>query len=375
GTANSGIITQLETGSGDKYLSSAKLDQIGQNNFSDQKTNAPQSNSGMKVIGYQNGTWNKIYQDITSGWTEYFKADQFGYDNKAVQTGNGSFADGTIHQNGSSNNATQLLAGQNNGYDRTGMLINQVGGNNEAVQDFWGSGYNAGHSGETYQLGSDNKSFQSGQGHHFTSIVTQNGDANFADLKQNGTAQPLLYDNSVQLYQYLNNNHAWITQELGSSNNIKLLQRGSGNVILKQSGDQNVIQGLTTYGSFDATWAKFNGSNLNVLQSGTKNDLQIEAEGIVAIAQNGIENLIKLSKTGVGTANITQTGNYNKVAQFDDVFGSTVVGDAAIFNGATLDIIQKDGNNNLLNLNSTSVGADVDVIQIGSDNRASVIQH
>ena len=401
GANNIGTISQTESGSGDKYLSSVKLDQFGgDNNTSHQTTNAPGNNSGLTVIGYQNGNLNNITQNITSGYTEYFKAEQRGNSNTANQTGSGSTADGTIYQQGNTNTATQILAGMNNGYDRTGMLIRQIGDNNKATQDFWGSGYNAGNSGETYQWGSNNTANQSGDGHHFTSIVTQNGDWNGATVNQNGTANPLLYDNSVELYQYLSNNKATITQELGSSNTLKLYQTGGGTATLSQSGNLNVVKGLSTVGTFDASWAKFSGSKLDVSQIGTKNRLSIEADGIVDVKQNngvllagnviefsqagggtsnltqngGDANLVKLTKTGGGSADITQTGNINKVAQFDDVFGAAGVAGAAMFNGADLDVTQI-GDGNLLHLNSTSAGAIVDVTQNGMANKASVVQN
>ncbi len=400
GAGNTGTISQTESGSGDKYLSSVKLDQLGgDNNISHQTTVAPGSNSGLTVIGYQLGSLNNITQNITSGYTEYFKAEQRGDKNTATQTGSGSNADGTIYQQGNENTATQVLAGMNNGYSRTGMLIRQIGGNNTATQDFWGSGYNAGNSGETYQWGSNNTANQTGDGHHFTSIVTQNGDVNTATVNQNGTANPLLYDNSVELYQFTNGNTANITQELGSWNTLKLYQTGGGAATLSQTGNQNVVKGLSTVGTFNASWAKFSGSNLNVAQTGTSNTLAIEANGIVNVTQNnglllagnviefsqagggtstlsqtgGDANLVKLTKTGGGTADIAQTGNTNKVAQFDNVFGAAGVTGAAMFNGADLDIIQT-GDGNLLHLNSTSAGAIVNVTQDGMANKASVIQ-
>lgn len=401
GATNKAEISQSETGSGDKYLSSAKLDQIGDKNTSTQITNAPGSNSGLKVIGYQKGNENKINQNITSGYTEYFKAEQIGNDNTATQIGSGSTADGTIYQEGNSNTATQKLSGMNNGYDRTGMLIKQIGARNTASQEFWGSGYNAGHSGETYQYGSDNVATQIGSGHHFTSIVTQNGDWNTATVNQNGTANPVLFDNSVELYQDLSNNTATITQELGSTNIIKLYQKGAGTANLTQTGDQNIVKGLTTVSTFNASWAKFGGSTLDVAQTGKLNSLSLEADGIVDITQNnstvasatgdviefsqagggtsvlkqtgGDANLIKLTKTGGGSANITQTGNTNKVAMFDDVFGAAGITGAALFSGADLDITQT-GDGNLLNLNSTSAGAIVDVMQNGVSNKASISQ-
>lgn len=403
GANNKGTISQTESGSGDKYLSRVKLDQLnGDNNTATQTTNAPQSNSGLAVIGYQFGSTNTLTQNITSGHTEYFMAEQRGDKNTATQTGSGSAADGTIYQQGNSNTATQILAGANNGYDRTGMLIRQIGYKNTATQDFWGSGYNAGNSGETYQLGSNNTANQSGDGHHFTSIVTQNGDLNTATVNQNGTASPLLYDNSVELYQFANGNTANITQELGSSNTLKLYQTGAGFATLGQSGNQNVVKGLTT-GTFNASWAKFSGSKLDVEQTGKLNSLAMEADGIVDVIQNnnataaalgnkiefsqvgggtsnlsqtdGDVNLVKLTKTGGGTADITQTGNTNKIAQFDNVFGvAALVNGAAMFNGADLEVTQ-NGDGNLLHLNSTSAGAIVDVMQNGMANKASVTQN
>lgn len=399
GAANNATIWQSETGDGGKVLNTAKLDQFGDNNTSLQKTNTPGYNSGVAVIGYQKGNGNTISQDITSGYTEYFKAEQKGDGNKATQTGSGSNADGTIYQEGNSNEGIQTLTGMNNGYYRTGMLIRQIGGNNKATQIFWGNDYGAGNSGETYQTGSYNTATQTGTGHHFTSIVTQNGGWNTATVNQNGTANPLLVDNSVELYQNANSNTATITQELGSTNSIKLYQTGAGVATLSQSGNLNVVKGLKTVGTFDASWAKFSGSKLDVAQTGKLNSLSLEADGIVNVTQNngagalgdviefsqvdggtsvlkqtgGDANLVKLTKTGGGTADITQTGNTNKVAMFDDVFGAAGVTGAALFNGADLDITQI-GDGNLLNLNSTSAGAVVNVLQDGMTNKASISQ-
>ena len=401
GATNKAEISQSETGSGDKYLSSVKLDQLGNKNESSQKTVAPGNNSGLTVIGYQRGDENKITQSITSGYTEYFKSEQIGNKNIANQTGSGSTADGTIYQEGNENSATQILSGMNNGYYRTGMLIRQIGSNNKASQEFWGSGYNPGHSGETYQYGNNNEATQTGAGHHFTSIVTQEGDWNKANVNQNGTANPVLYDNSVELYQFANDNTANITQELGSSNTIKFYQTGAGIANLTQKGNTNVVKGLGTVSTFNSSWAKFGGSKLDIAQTGKLNSLSLEADGIVDITQDnstvasatgniiefsqagggtsvlkqtgGDANLVKLTKTGGGSADITQTGNTNKVALFDDVFGAAGVTGAALFNGADLDISQI-GDGNLLNLNSTSAAAVVDVMQNGMGNKASVSQ-
>ena len=401
GAANSALISQSETGNGDKVLSSAKLNQLGDNNTSTQITSAPGNNSGLKVIGLQQGDGNTIAQNITSGYTEYFEAKQYGDGNTATQTGSGSTADGTIFQQGNTNTATQTLSGMNNGYYRTGMLIKQIGDGNTASQTFWGSGYNAGHSGETYQYGDNNASTQTGSGHHFTSIVTQDGSSNTATVNQDGTSSPVLYDNSVELFQYLNGNTATIKQNLGSANTVKLYQTGAGTATLEQKGNLNTVKGLSTVGTFNSSWAKFSGSSLAVAQTGTKNSLSIEADGTVGVTQNnssvalaignaiefsqvgggastlsqtgGDANLIKLTKTGGGSADIIQAGNANKVAQFDDVFGAAVVTAAGLFNGADLDISQF-GNGNLVNLNSTSAGAIVDVMQIGMANKASISQ-
>lgn len=305
GVANVGIISQSETGSGDKYLSSVKLDQLGNRNESSQTTVAPQSNSGLTVIGYQNGNENNITQSITSGYTEYFEAKQIGNENTANQTGSGSTADGTIYQQGDDNTATQTLSGMNNGYYRTGMLIRQIGASNTATQVFWGDGYNAGNSGETYQFGNNNTATQTGSGHHFTSIATQNGDWNTATINQNGTANPLLVDNSVELYQFANGNTANITQEFGSANTLKLYQTGGGFATLGQSGNQNIVKGLSLVGTFNASWAKFSGSKLDVAQTGKLNSLAMEADGIVDVTQNNgvgtVGNLIEFSQAGGGT--------------------------------------------------------------------------
>jgi len=401
GATNKATIWQSETGDGGKALNTAKLDQLGNSNTSLQKTNTPGYNSGVAVIGYQKGDGNTISQDITSGHTEYFKAEQKGDGNKATQTGSGSNADGTIYQEGNLNEATQTLSGMNNGYYRTGMLIKQIGGNNKATQEFWGNDYGYGNSGETYQTGYRNTATQTGSGHHFTSIVTQNGDDNTTTVKQNGTASPLLVDNSVELYQFANGNIANITQELGSSNTLKLYQTGGGTANLTQRGNQNIVKGLSSVATFDASWAKFGGSKLDVTQTGKLNSLSMEADGIVEVTQNnstvasatgniiefsqagggtsklsqtgGDANLVKLTKTGGGNADITQTGNTNKVAMFDNVFGAAGVTGAALFNGADLDITQI-GEGNLLNLNSTSAAADVDVMQNGMANKASISQ-
>ena len=400
GAANNATIWQLETGDGGKVLNTAKLDQLGDNNTSLQKINTPGYNSGVAVIGYQKGNRNKISQDITSGYTEYFKAEQRGDENTANQTGSGFHADGTIYQQGVTNTATQTLSGMNNGYYRTGMLIRQIGSGNIALQEFWGSGYNAGHSGETYQEGFENRSIQSGSGHHFTSIVNQNGSSNEAIVSQNGTANPVLYDNSVELYQFADGNKAEITQESGSTNVIKLYQTGSGMAALTQMGDQNVVKGLNTVGTFNSSWAKFGGTSLAVGQTGIENTLAIEADGEVTVlqdnsgvpleagntiefsqegggssllAQNGDANLIKLTKTGGGTAAIIQTGSTNKIAQFDNVFGAATVTEAGLFNGSSL-MIGQIGEGNLLNLNSTSAAAEVNVSQMGNTNKASVVQ-
>lgn len=402
GAGNSGIIQQNETGSGDKILSSVKLDQVGNSNSSNQSTNAPGNNSGLTVIGIQTGNSNTLTQNISSGYTEYFKAQQEGDANTATQVGSGTNADGTIYQLGNSNTATQILAGANNGYARNGMLIRQIGNDNISLQDFVGYGYGAGNTGESYQWGNSNYASHLGNGRHFTSIVTQNGDWNSAIVSQNGTASPVLVDNSVELYQDLSGNSAVLTQELGSNNRTRLYQTGAGIAEVLQRGNSNLVKGLSTVSGFDASWAKFNSSSdLDVAQIGDNNSLSVEADGLVSvnqdnsasstvgnvvelsqagggsavIAQVGDKNLVKLVKIGGGSADIAQTGLENKVAVFDDVFGgSPVVNGSALFGGADLDVAQI-GDGNLLHLNSTSAGAMVDVDQMGMANKASVIQN
>ncbi len=402
GAGNAGTIVQNETGSGDKILSSVKLDQVGNSNTSNQATNAPQSNSGLTVIGIQTGNSNLLNQNISSGYTEYFKAEQIGNLNSATQTGSGTNADGTIYQLGNSNTATQILAGANNGYARNGMLIRQIGDDNTSLQNFVGYGYGAGNTGESYQWGNSNYALHTGNGRHFTSIVTQNGDWNSATVSQNGSASPILVDNSVELFQFANGNSAVATQEFGSSNKVKLYQAGAGAASVYQSGAWNTVKGLSTVSGFDASWAKFNSSStLDVDQIGNNNSLSVEADGQVSVLQNnsasttvgnvvefaqagggtsvlsqvGDKNLIKLVKTGGGSADLAQTGLENKVAVFDDVFGgSPMVNGSASFGGADLDVTQF-GDGNLLHLNSTSAGAIVDVMQTGMANKASVVQN
>jgi len=382
GTGNSGVISQSETGDGDKALSSATLNQNGNYNTSNQTTTAPAYNSGLTIIGLSNGDWNTIMQNITSGYTEYYKAEQIGTANHAYQTGSGSNADGTIYQNGTNNTGTQILEGQNNGYYRTGMLIKQIGGDNTSYQNYTGFDYGEGNSGEAYQYGSYNNATQTGYGHHYTSILTQDGSWNTAAIAQNGTANPLLVDNSVELYQWSNGNTSSIVQEKGSVNNIKLYQTGAGIANVTQTSDvadgggNNKVEGLhTNWQGFDASWAKFTGSRLDVLQKGKENTLSLEADGVLGITQDGMANMIKLNKTGGGVGNIVQDGDNNKIAQFDDVLGLTpAITDHANFNGSTMAVTQ-NGSKNMLNLDSTSAYAIVNVMQAGDANKASVVQH
>ncbi|SHF00311.1 hypothetical protein SAMN05444405_104204 [Bacteroides luti] len=358
-------------------------------------------------IGYTGYNYASIGQ-YTSNNTGYQYQDGYNLSAKINQSGNNA-NQGSQVQQGSHQYAVLTQVGYSNigNQNQNGLNhyaeITSTGDRNQASQSQNGGNWNSppaslgGHSAIIKQFnGNDNTAIQSQTGlQNNHSTITQDGYSNYSNQSLTGSS------NNAEIYQYGINNIAYQTID-GDNNNQKLFQTGGGTAYITQKGMQNVVKGLSTnaYG-FDATWAKFTGSWLSVNQNGDKNSLALEADGIVTVTQDnsaliskvgntiefsqagggtstltqvGDENLIKLTKTGGGTAYLDQEGNVNKVAMFDDVFGATpVVNSAALFNGSSLTVTQT-GDANLLNLDSTSAGAIVNVSQVGT-NRASVIQH
>jgi len=416
---NESTVTQLG------QVNNASVTQTGSNKATVlQETLLGATNNNATVL--QNGTGNTSFSDqlqqAGKAAPQNISVTQIGNENGAIQLqgfGYTGYNDAIISQKSSENTGFQ----QQDGYNLT-ATINQSGGNgNTGGQNQNGAYLNA----RIDQLGASNFGDQKQSGINNSATISQTGDGNIAGQKQAGgtyNSPPVYLSGHIssisqigsgnfanQTVEGTENNITSIVQEgignfsthnvNGSSNISKLYQTKGGYATLSQIGVMNVVKGLTSVGAYDGSWAKFSGKTLNIDQTGFKNIVSLEADGIAditqfnngspspkgntiefsqsgggiaSIAQVGDANLIKLIQTAKGTANIVQTGNENKVAQFDDVFGAANVTSAALFNGASLDVNQT-GDGNLFNLNSTSADANVSVSQLGNTNHASVIQN
>jgi len=206
GNNNKAYVDMDQTGGGGKTLNTAYIEQIGDLNISNQKVNAPSSNSGQNVWGYQAGTENVLNQTINGGYTEYLHAEQYGFKNEATQTANATHTYGEIYQDGNENYAIQDLKGSNNGYQSARILIDQYGSYNDAYQDFTGHGSSHKNNAEVYQTGDHNLSNQFGDGRDLSSVINQTGDWNQAFSTQNGEGH------SNIITQTGSNNIATVTQ-------------------------------------------------------------------------------------------------------------------------------------------------------------------
>lgn len=409
GTSNSAIVNQTETGDGGHNTNNAYIEQIGTSNQSVQSTYAPGYNSGQNVWGYQNGVSNVLNQTWNAGYTNSFNASMTGDRNHVVQGWSASNSHGYVTILGSDNHATQGLYGNNEGYS-IGIKIDQKGDWNNATQEFKGGAQGHNNVGIINQIDNHNTATQTVEGYDVFAKIGQEGNNNYASQIITGNSN-FSSTNYIEVAQSGNDNKAEQTV-LGNSNQTKFTQTGSFNesrtsqignlsiVKVLQQGNYNIVGGVDATNNTPSLTAVFNnGASMDAKQYGDKNKLFVNTAGTLNVTQDnslavtplgnkiqytqtsletidlnqkGDDNLIWLKNTSAANAanfDVDQEGDGNKVAKF--VNGA--VSETALFNGAFLDIDQV-GNSNSLNLDSQSAGANVDVLQSGNSNWASVVQ-
>ena len=292
------------------------------------KATLNQSNTLQSLNIIQTGSGNEITSD-QSGNTNQFSAFQTGIKNTAqlTQSGNynwdgwSSIANNVLTQTGAYNDAKIKQLGNSK------FLVDQIGAFNKADLELTGSWANVN------QIGAFN-----------TAGLELTGSwANVNQIGDNNKVGGLLNNLPTDVAVFLPGSSLDATQ-LGGNN--ELYVNTAGNLITNQN---NLLSHMV-------------GNTIKYTQTHT---------GDVVLTQLGDKNLIWLKNTSSSVpmdVDVDQIGDGNKVASLG------VTTSSANFAGAHLDIDQL-GNYNSLNLDSNSAGAVVDVWQKGNNNQASVIQN
>jgi len=371
GNNNVATIRQDETGDGNKYQSTAYIEQIGSSNKSFQKTSAPGHNSGQHVWGKQEGYGNDLNQQILIGDGEDFSANQKGNYNKATQYIPSGSIDyhansGQIIQDGDHNTASQYLQGANNGYSGAPaggpIKIEQKGNWNTASQKFVSTGmWTSGNSGYIYQEGNGNKATQDvngwttearaeqwGNNNESQQFVVNGGVGNITKVRQDGNSNfSRTYQdgdkNKATNWIARNGNRTYQTQE-GNRNNQRIEITGNNNYVnIDQKQDDN-----KAYINLRATGPGQIGSGIHISNN---NDIRI--------SQDGLNNLISGAVTGNNNVvRITQKGN-------DNIIGT------GMWDADGLNIY---GHNNTAIIKQLTSGNNADVYQLGNGNTANIVQ-
>ena len=402
GTGHTANVSQLDGNANYANVLQTGLNGVeaGANNYIDIVSKGSSNKVDVDQLGVE---LNAASKPILKGYVK-----QTGDNNEATLTQKGDHIDGMIEQTG----LTEGAKGMNNVavWKQTGSYLQieskgllQKGTENNAQLTQIG-GVNV--SLDVVQAGHDNHltSLQDGTSNQFSAFqtgednkafITQLGANNYSDFwstTQNKLTQTG-NDNSATLTEHGNSNFQ-VQQIGGDFNKVGLDQTGSVAYVL-QNGNSNTIAGLT---SDIATFGT--GTSLDATQLGDNNKLYVSTAGNLTTLQNNVGstktgNEITYEQTAVGITALTQIGDKNliwlkntsslspmdvDVDQNGDgnIVGKTFVGGLATasanFEGNHLDIDQT-GNFNKLNLDSTTAHASVDVMQNGSNNWASVIQH
>lgn len=265
----------------------AEIQQIGNYNKSNQKNYAGGYNSGQHLVGYQEGNYNEIDQDLISSYTSTLSATQIGLRNYARQKAEGDqgYKNGTIMTMGNDNTAIQLI---NN--PKATLNITQDGNLNTAKQDFAGTfGFSPANTGDITQTGYMNEAYQhmiaGTEGNDLDG--TQIGNTNYSLQKVNGnfnTNSSLVIgnNNDIKINQLGDNNSADVGfnmsgNGLSNGNDVDVNQVGDFNYLLvrnqrgDEGGDNNIIN-VNHQG---------NGHFHRVYLDGSSNDIRINASGNV----------------------------------------------------------------------------------------------
>ena len=309
-----------------------------------------------------------------------------------------------------SNTATVTQTGDENsgivdqtGFGNTGTITTIGDKNKDDVQKYksWsygGSGYMQA-KGVT-QDGSDNFGTIEQLGSRHQAGIGQKGNENNAEITQN---DPTLnaYGQNVAFVDQLGDLNTSIQNQQGRAANSYFRQEGNSNraeaqqfrnqtgyATVEQVGDNNKSYQYQEY------MASYQGGNdAAVKQVGDNNDAKQEQHGINNNASNlqlGNWNITDLTQTGNDNSTVItqENGDYNVVnlTQSDggdanilqDGFNNTVMGIgtdimATSLNGSTLDVDQI-GNGNTLHLQQTN-GASATVMQDGLTNTAVIVQN
>jgi Curlin associated repeat len=351
GNTNNAEVDMDQTGSGGNTPgNSAYIEQIGNNNDSYQRVNAPSSNSGQDVMGTQTGNSNELDQRILGGYTDYFEAAQTGNNNKIVQLmPSATHNKGVVNQDGNNNDANQNLSGGNNGYNAP-ISVTQDGDWNTTDQDFVST--------QTFSHVNNGK-------------ITQTGNYNYGKQDVTGanvTVQSEVIGNNNDSRQFvgsygdesyivaIGNLNVLKTDQHGDYNfsDVKLNEVGIGtsnsnDVNVKQTGDYNHFELGIGRGDIGADNNKVdadhsgNGHYHRVSVDGSNNDIKINASGNVGGSQyagnrgdwdfkvstpwnsTSDNNSFVLKQTGMNNAgtgkvagdnndiDLTQTGNDNLI--------------------------------------------------------------
>lgn len=322
----------------------------------------------------------------------------------------GNFNKINVTQKGSDNEIEQIYT---NG-DRNTVDYSQSGVGNKIISQPSSGDY------QTNLKGNNNavKIEQIGTNNLVNGGVDFNGNNNQFVAKQDGDLNQLKLSPNYEYgkdWPSTNNNKVFVEQ-VSSNNNTSLSITGNSNVAsirfenktsepktqsITQTGNHNIVAGINADPNsvqLDATaisQATYNGNNLSVIQNGDNTLEMAVNQGSVSVFQ-GEGNFAKLQNSKTGNISLSQLGTDNH-AEINTAMGNTNVtqelsgNDAFITNSGAADITvrqatssntlnltgkgngkvnvtQKVGDLNNVNIDFTSSNGDVDIIQNGSRN-------
>jgi len=395
-----------------------------------------QTGDNHKASVAQTGTSNDATVDQWGGNNNYIDVVSTGNENKVDVDQNGANLNaanagvyGYVHQTGNKNDAKLAQTGSNidgkidqiNGFNtavvtQTGTWL-QLESHGLVQERAYGEAGNTANLTQTstlqslnarqYGSANDLRSNQSGNTNQFSAF--QDGISNYAEITQSGNNNFDGWTSTTnnKLTQTGNDNNAYITQlggskflltQVGNLNYAGLQLTDSWAKVL-QDGNSNTVGGMEDCAPTGT--AILVGASLDATQLGDNNELYVStagdltvvqnstsaggsalgntikytqtSDGVVALTQNGDDNLIWLKNTSSTVpmdVDVDQSGTGNAVASFENGIAT----DCARFAGSHLDVDQT-GNYNSLHLNSTGALNVVDVMQNGASNWASVAQN
>lgn len=291
GTSNKATVVQ-NSGSGANLGHSAIQQQIGDaNEASISQTGSANTNGTISAEAkqYQRGVSNQAFIQQVKGANSY---------TNQTQDGDGNYASANT---GGTNKTTQYQKGNRNtatlGFgliQASTVFQNQIGDDNTAGITVTGPGTR--HiTVRQEQLGYRNKSeIINLRGNDGLVWIDQWGDDNTAQITYNGSQKNKFevlqngHWNDLDVTFDADRNHFLGVEQLGDYNHVGLKQSNGSSVLITQNGNLNEVKGLST--DSDPDIGTFEGTTLTIDQAGNSNDVLVNS---------------------IGTANVSQTGNFN----------------------------------------------------------------